>query len=88
MIEIRVPKLYPTLGEKDWFSIEKWYINEGDIIQPGDLITSIECAPGFFNVPTPPSVQGPHRVVKIHVLAGSSTHLGALILTLEPVTPN
>jgi len=84
MIEVHVPKLYPTLSEKDWFTIEKWHIAEGDIVQPSQLIVSIECAPGFYNIPAPPAVTQPHRVTRIHVQAGEPTHLGELILTLEP----
>ena len=84
MLEVHVPKLFPTLSEKDWFKITQWYVQEGAILQPGDLMVEIECAPGLFDVTTPPQVTGPHRVVKLHVPVGPA-HLGQLIISLEPV---
>src|SRR5450755_58475 len=86
-IRIHVPRFRPTLGKEDWFSVEKWFVKEGDIIQPGDVLVSIECAPGFFHVSTPPqAVKGPCRVSRILVPAGVSTHLGELIVVLEQGT--
>ncbi len=75
-----MPKFYPTLGEKDWFTIEKWYVAEGDLIQPGNLLACIECAIGFFTIPTP--AKKLCRVERILVPAGSPAHLGELIVVL------
>jgi hypothetical protein len=83
-IKIYVPRLRPILGKEDWFTIEKWFVKEDDIIKPGDVLVSIECAPGFFEISTPPqAVEGPCRISRILVPAGGSTHLGELILVLE-----
>ncbi len=85
MVDVHVPKpLYPTVSERDWFKIKRWYVQEGDILQPGDLMVEIQCPPGLYDVPTPPQVTSPHRVAKIHLPAGSPTHLGELMISLEP----
>jgi len=82
-ITIRVPRFRPILRKEDWFTIEKWFVKEGDIIHPGEVLVSIECAPGFFEVSTPPqAVQGPCRVLHIPVPAGESTSLGDVLLVL------
>lgn len=93
-VEIAVPKFYPTLGKEDWFTIEKWHVSEGDIVQASEPLVTIDCAVGLFDipapsqdamvllgVPTPP--QEPYRVERILAPAGSSTHLGKLILVLK-----
>jgi hypothetical protein len=82
-IKIHVPRLQPIMVKEDWFTIEKWFVKEGDIVHPGDILLSIECAPGFFEIPTPEAVKGPSHVSHILVPAGGSTHLGDLILVLE-----
>jgi hypothetical protein len=82
-IEIHVPKFYPTLGKEDWFTIERCYVSEGDIVQADDPLVSIDCAIGLFDIPVPPQADKPYRVEPICVPAGSSTHLGELILVLE-----
>jgi len=80
--KLYVPKFYPTLGEKDWFTIEKWYVSEGDIVHKNELLVSIDCAIGLFDIPAPPQ-EKPYLVKHIAVPVGSSTHIGALILVLE-----
>ena len=86
MIEVHVPKpAYPLISERDWFKIKRWYVQEGDVLQPGDNMVEIDCPPGYYVVNTPPQVKIPHRVAKIHLPAGSSTHLGELMISLEPV---
>ncbi len=39
--------------------VEKWHVQEGDILQPGVLMVSLETPPGFFDIPTPPKVTVP-----------------------------
>jgi len=85
MVDVRVPKpAYPLISERDWFKIKRWYVQEGDILQPGDNMVEIQCPPGLYDVPTPPQVTSPHRVTKIYIPAGSPTRLGELMISLEP----
>jgi hypothetical protein len=39
--------------------VEKWHVQEGDILQPGVLMVSLGMPPGFFDIPTPPKVTVP-----------------------------
>src|SRR5215469_4390194 len=84
LIEVHVPKLFPTLSTMDKLSIEKWYVAENDVVQPGDLLVSLEAPLGFFDIPTPPSVTGPCRVAQV-VAQGEQIRLGELLIQLEPI---
>ena len=84
-IEVRVPKLFPTHTIREVLSIEKWYVQEGDILNPNALMVSFETPPGFFDVPAPPEVTIPHRVVRLHVQEGDEIRLNGLFITLEPI---
>ncbi len=83
--EVRVPKLFPTHTIREVLTIEKWHVQEGDIIQPNALMVSLETPPGFFDIPTPPEVIVPHRVVRLHVPDGGEIRLNDPLITLEPV---
>jgi len=85
MIEVHVPRLVPTLSALDMLTIEKWYVGENDIVQPGDLLVSLEAPPGFFDIPTPPDVAGPCRVTQVVVAQGEQIRLGELLIRLEPI---
>ena len=83
--EIRVPKLFPTHTVRETLIVEKWHIQEGDVIQPKALMVSLETPPGFFDIPTPPQVTVPHRVVRLHVPEGGEIRLNDPLITLEPL---
>ncbi len=84
--EIHVPKLFPTHTVRETLIVEKWYIREGDIIQPHTLMVSLETPPGFFDIPTPPTVSVPHRVIYLHVPENGKIKLNDPLITLEPVS--
>ena len=88
MIEVYVPKLFPTLSIRDMLTVEKWYVEENDVVQPGDLLVSLETPPGFFDIPTPPSITVPHHVTQILVTEGDQARLGDLLIRLEPFSVN
>jgi pyruvate/2-oxoglutarate dehydrogenase complex dihydrolipoamide acyltransferase (E2) component len=84
MIEVRVPKLFPTHTIREILTVERWHVQEGDILQPGALMVSLETPPGFFDIPAPPEVTMPHRVKHIHVAEGEEIRLDDSLITLEP----
>ncbi len=88
MIEVHVPKLFPTLSVHDTLTVEKWYVGENDVVRPGDLLVSLETPPGFFDIPAPPSITVPHHVTHILVREGASARLGDLLIQLEPDAGN
>ena len=88
MIEVHVPKLFPTLSIRDTLTVEKWYVEENDVVQPRDLLVSLETPPGFFDIPTPPSITAPHHVTQILVAEGDQARLGDLLIRLEPYSVN
>lgn len=84
--EVRVPKLFPTHTVRETLIVEKWHVREGDIIQPDALMVSLETPPGFFDIPTPPNVAVPHRVVCLHVPENGEIRLNDPLITLEPLS--
>jgi len=82
---VRVPKLFPTHTAREVLIIEKWHVQEGDILQPGTLMVSLETPPGFFDIPAPPTVSIPHRVAHLHVTEGGEIRLNDPLVTLEPI---
>ncbi len=84
--EVRVPKLFPTHTIREVLVVEKWHVQEGDILQPGALMVSLETPPGFFDIPAPPEVIVPHRVTRLHVAEGREVRLNDSLITLEPVS--
>jgi len=84
MIEIYLPKVFPTMSEPDKLTVEQWYVRENDIVQPGDFLLEIEAPVGLIDIPTPPEVTAPHRVVSINKLQGATIRLGDLLIVLEP----
>ena len=88
MIEVHVPKLFPTLSIRDTLTVEKWYVEENDVVQPGDLLVSLETPPGFFDIPTPPSITVPHYVTQILVAEGDQARLGDPLIRLKPYPVN
>lgn len=88
MLEVRVPKLFPTHTVREQLTVEQWFVREGDTLRPDELMVSLEAPPGFFEIPAPPDVTVPHRVVQIHVTEGEEIHLNDVLITLEPVSGN
>src|SRR6266702_4917106 len=88
MIEVHVPKLFPTLSIRDTLTVEKWYVEENDVVRPGDLLVSLETAPGFFDIPTPPIITVPHYVTQILVAEGDQARLGDPLIRLKPYSVN
>lgn len=83
--EVHVPKLFPTHTIREILTVERWHVQEGDILQPNALMVSLETPPGFFDIPTPPEVTVPHRVIHLHVAKGGEIRLNDPLITLEPV---
>ena len=44
MIEIYLPKVFPTMSQPDRLTVEQWYVRENDMVQPGDLLIVLEPA--------------------------------------------
>jgi hypothetical protein len=86
MIEVRVPKLFPTHTPRERLTVEQWHVHEGDILQPDALMVSLETPPGFFDIPAPPEVTIPHRIKHIYVSQGGEIRLGDRLATLEPIS--
>lgn len=72
------------MTQMDQLKVEQWYVREHDLVQPGDLLVSIEGPPGFFDIPTPPTMATPCRVTHIVKQPGASVHLNDLLLILNP----
>ena len=83
--EIYVPKLFPTHTIREILVVEQWYVREGDILQPKALMVSLEAPPGFFDIPAPPEITVPHRVIHLCVGRGEKTRLHEPLITLEPI---
>jgi len=84
MIEIYLPKVFPTMSQPDRLTVEQWYVRENEIVQPGDLLLEVEAPVGLIDIPAPPEVKVPHRVRSIVKQVGSSVRLGDLLIVLEP----
>src|SRR5690348_16612523 len=85
METVHVPRLFPTHTVREILVIEKWHVQEGDILQPNAAMVSLETPPGFFDIPAPPEVTRPHRVVRLHASEGEEIWLDEPLITLEPV---
>jgi hypothetical protein len=85
-LEVRVPKLFPTHTIRETLVVEKWHVQEGEILQPGTLMVSLETPPGFFDISAPPAMTVPHRVIRHHVAEGEEIRLHDVLITLEPVS--
>ncbi len=84
--EVHVPKLFPTHTVREVLIVEKWHVQEGDILQPDALMVSLETPPGFFDIPAPPEVTVPHRVTRLHTPEGGEIRLNDPLITLEPIS--
>lgn len=48
-VEVHVPKLFPTHTVREILTVERWHVQEGEIIQQDALMVSLETPPGFFD---------------------------------------
>ncbi len=84
MIEVHLPRLFPTMSEMDSLTIEQWYVKEGNTVKAGDFLVEVEAPPGLITIPAPPNVTTPYRVQRIYKPTGASVRLGELLTSLEP----
>src|SRR5579859_5676112 len=81
-MEISVPKLFPAMSQQDPVAILEWYVQTGDVVQPGSNLLKV-LAPGReYIIPTPPEVTALHRVVNITSV--TVLMMGEWLLTLTP----
>ena len=38
MLEVCLPKIYPTMSRMDTLQVQEWYVQEQDLIQPGNML--------------------------------------------------
>ena len=86
LMEIYLPKLFELMVKEDVQTVLEWYVREGDIVEPGALLVLIDVWDGEYDIPTPPEVTVPHRVIKLGKQVGEEIHLGDFLISLEPVT--
>lgn len=83
-MDLFLPKIFPTMSERDTLVVAEWYVHERDIVQPGQLLVEIDAPVGLIAIPTPPDMTVPHRVTRIAKRRGQPICLGDLFLRLEP----
>ena len=83
MREIHLPQVFPTMSEYDTLTVEQWYVQEQDIVQPDGLLLEVDAPTGLIDIPVPPDMIIPHRVVSIAKAQGAPLNLGDLLITLE-----
>ena len=84
MLEIYLPEVFPTMTEPDTLTIKQWYVREQDVVQPGELLLEVEAPIGDIDIPTPPELAVPHRVIYIAKARGAPIQLGDFLISLEP----
>ena len=87
-MEIYLPKLFEIMVKEDVQTILEWYVQEGDIVEPGAMLVLLDVWDGEHQIPTPPEVTVPHRVVKLGPAVGEKIHLGDFLISLEPLAPS
>jgi len=85
MLEVCLPKIFPTMSRMDTLQVQEWYVQEQDIIQPGNMLVEIEAPVGLIDIPTPPEMITPHRVVYIAIPQGGQIRLGDPLIILKAV---
>jgi len=85
-VELRVPRLIPQLRREDKLVLKRWFINEGEIIKPGQHMVLIQTPPYDVDVYAPFALKVAHRVVSLTVAEGDElVRMGDLFIVLEPV---
>jgi hypothetical protein len=85
VMQINLPKIFPTMSEHDTCRVAEWYVHENDVIEPEQLLVEIDAAYGLIAIPAPPDVKVPYRVVRLGPQVGSEIRLGEFLIALEPV---
>lgn len=85
-IELRVPRLIPQLRREDKLVLKRWFVSEGEIIEPGQHMVLIQTPPYDVDVYAPFALKVPHRVVSLAVAEGDElVRMGDLFIVLVPV---
>lgn len=85
VLEFTIPELYPTHTSHDLLTVEEWHVAVGDIIQPQQLLVTLDTPPGVGDIYAPEGLEGPHRVVSLAVPVRGELHLSELLIQLEAV---
>ena len=85
LMEIYLPKLFELMVKEDTQTVLEWYVKVGDIVEPGAMLVLLDVWNGEHQIPTPPEVTVPHRVIKLGKNVGEEIHLGDFLISLEPV---
>ena len=85
LMEIYLPKLFELMVKEDTQTVLEWYVKVGDIVEPGAMLVLLDVWNGEHQIPTPPAVTVPHRVIKLGKNVGEEIHLGDFLISLEPV---
>jgi hypothetical protein len=83
-MDIYLPKIFPTMSERDTLMVAEWYVHEQEVVRPGQLLVEIDAPVGLIAIPTPPDMMLPYRVRYIEKGQGQRIHLGDLLIRLEP----
>jgi len=86
LMEIYLPKLFEIMVKEDVQTVLEWYVHEGDIVEPGAMLVQLDVWNGEYQIPAPPEMTVPHRVIKLGKQVGEKIHLGDFLISLEPVT--
>jgi len=81
---ILVPRFIIQMTEPDRVEILKWHIKEGDIVEPGMPMVTVEFLQDDWYLPVPP-LNVLLRVVSIKASVGRVVHLYDLLTILAPV---
>lgn len=84
-MKIYLPELFDLMDKEDVLTVLEWYVSLGDIVEPGAMIILLDAFDGEYQIPTPPEMTVPHRVVELGKQVGEKVHLGDFLISLEPV---
>jgi hypothetical protein len=87
---LRLPQIFPTMTRPDTLTVLRWYVFEGDILQPPDAahpapLLEVDAPYGEIEITVPPFLRVPHRVVRIIKPEKSTMHLGDQFITLQAI---
>ena len=83
-MRIYLPELFDLMAKEDVLTVLKWYVQEGDIVEPGAMLILLDAFDGEYTIPTPPTMTVPHRVIQLGKQVGDKAHLGDFLISLEP----
>jgi hypothetical protein len=85
VMQINLPKIFPTMSGHDVLHIAEWYVHENDVIEPEQLLVEIDAPYGLIAIPAPPDIKVPYRVARLGPPVGDAIRLGEFLIALEPV---